>query len=206
MKNDTEQLNRRINTSKRASIIVDAAVALPIFLLSMCLILSLILNAGKEDNGVLKMLKLSLASSKAIAVSGMDVVDELVLTDSGHILLYRPFIGEKHGTDSEWVYIFPKRGERYHVDGCSTMKNGDIVSILTDEIRRRYSACKICKPDALPNGATVCIFSDTSSVYHRQSCASITKSYECVRKSEAIERGYTACMLCLGHLNQNFED
>ena len=97
--------------------------------------------------------------------------------------------------------MFPKRGIRYHVLGCSTLVNGDREVILTNAVRRNYSACRICRPGALPNGASVCLYSENSRVYHRRSCASVEKTYEVMTRSEAEQKGYTPCLLCIGGTN-----
>lgn len=201
-----EQLNKRMYTDrhKRGSIIVDAAISIPIFVLSMCFLLSMIIHVGREETAMAKMLKLSQSTSIACAASGMDIVDELVLTDEGHFLLYRPFVGKTKNID-DMVYIFPKSGQRYHIDGCSTLKEGEITSVLTNDIRRRYKPCKICDPDKLPNGSSVYVYSDSTHVYHRQSCSTITKNYECVTKEDAILKGYTPCQICLKNLKEILE-
>lgn len=206
---------------KRGSIIVDAAISLPIFLLAMCTILSLLLQVGREDNAMLSMFKTSQTVTRTLATVGyttggvldsntleqgsgelinslsQDGRGDLYLFKEGHVLVFRPFIGEKSDSDGDRVYIFPKYGERYHIEGCSTLHNGERVAVLTDKVRRQYKACEICKPDELPDGATVCIYSDVSHTYHRESCATITKSYECVSRKDAIAQGYTACQICL---------
>lgn len=221
-----EFINTKSINKKRGTIIVDAAISLPIFLLAMCTILSLLLQVGREDNAMLSMFKTSQTVTRTLAATGyttgQGVSDEflgalgqdnegiisalgqgsdsrgdLYLYKEGHVLVFRPFIGEKSDSDGDRVYIFPKYGERYHIEGCSTLHNGERVAVLTDKVRRQYKACEICKPDELPDGATVCIYSDVSHTYHRESCATITKSYECVSRKDAIAQGYTACQICL---------
>ncbi len=78
------------------------------------------------------------------------------------------------------------------------MIDGDRELVLTDPVRMFYEPCKICRPQILPNGALVYMYSESSSVYHRKSCASISKSYETMSRSEAESKGYTPCMLCIG--------
>ncbi len=175
---------------------VDAAISIPIFVISMYMVISLVFRAGKEADAVLKMLKKQEASNIAMAISGIFVETPMVFFDEGHKLFFRPFCGEGKDEGSERVYVFPKHGERYHYLGCSTLRNGDIVMVLSKVLRRRYSPCRICHPDNLPNGATVCIYGESSTVYHRNSCACISKNYECVTKEDAISRGYTECRLC----------
>ena len=199
--------NRPSYTGRRGSLFVDAACCLPIFILSICLLLSLINQAGSEQNTYAKMVRRAKTQVDIIAASGLnidtDVLFQLGAPGNGVFLkvIYRPFIGEAERIAREedgLVYVFPKRGIRYHVDGCSTMRDGDIEIILTAAARRRYRACRICKPGELPNGAYVCIYSDASGVFHRRSCASVTKSFETMTRSEAAEQGYTPCLLCIG--------
>ena len=197
-------------TSFRASLFVDAACCLPVFILSMCLLLSLINQAGSEQQAYADMADRADTQVDLIAASGLDietdVLFQLARPGNGVLLklIYRPFIGESSRiaeSDDELVYIFPKRGIRYHRAGCGTMVNGDIEIILNPSVRSRYKACLICKPASLPDGAFVCMYSESSDVYHRRSCASVTKSFETMTKQEARDQGYTPCLLCLGEEN-----
>lgn len=199
-----ERFFKRIHiNSKRGSIIVDAAICIPIFVLSMCFLISIILSIGKEENAMANMLKTSRASSLACATMDLCVVEDLTLYGEGHTLVYRPFVGESRAVDNEMVYIFPKRGLRFHVEGCGTLKEGQLSVVLTADVRVKYSACKLCNPDKLPNGSSIYLYSEYSDTYHRQSCSTITKSYECITKSEAIKRGYSPCQICLKNLTAN---
>ena len=180
---------------------------MPVFILTVCLLISLINQAGAEQASYAKMRSRAKVQVDAIAAAGLSIdTDVLLQVDwpgNGVMtkLIYRPFSGESKSiadTEEYLVYVFPKRGERYHREGCSTMKAGDVEVILTRAVRRRYKACQICKPGSLPDGALVCLYSDTSAVFHRRSCASITKSYETMTRSEAEKKGYTPCMHCLG--------
>ena len=201
---------RRLFTGKRGSVTVDAACCLPVFVLTMCLLLSLINQAGAEQQAYADMASRAKLQVDAIAVSGLDintdVLIQLARPGNGVLLrlIYRPFTGESDkiaSGDDELVYVFPKRGIRYHREGCLTMKEGDIELVLTAAVRRRYKACRICKPGSLPNGALVCVYSESSGVYHKRTCASVEKSFETMTKSEAEEQGYTPCMHCIGKDN-----
>ena len=200
-------LNRFSFTSRRGSLFVDAACTLPVFIISICLLLSLINQAGAEETAFKNMASRAQTQVGVIAASGLDIdTDVLFQTErpgSGVLLrlVYRPFCGESKSIadeNDELVYVFPKRGVRYHRAGCSTMVDGDRELILTNAVRKTYKACRICKPDSLPNGAYVCMYTENSSVYHRRSCASITKSFETMTRSEAEKQGYTPCLLCIG--------
>ena len=100
--------------------------------------------------------------------------------------------------DKTYVYVFPKRGTRYHIRSCSTLREGEISAILNARIRRTYAPCKLCHPETLPDGAAVSLYAQASHVYHRQNCATVKKSYIYIPKSEAISAGYTPCILCGG--------
>ena len=200
-------LNRFSFTSRRGSLFVDAACTLPVFIISICLLLSLINQAGAEETAFKNMASRAQTQVGVIAASGLDIdTDVLFQTErpgNGVLLrlVYRPFCGESKSIadeNDELVYVFPKRGVRYHRAGCSTMVDGDRELILTNAVRKTYKACRICKPDSLPNGAYVCMYTENSSVYHRRSCASITKSFETMTRSEAEKQGYTPCLLCIG--------
>ena len=194
---DTGQLFRRILTSKKGSLLVDAAVCIPVFILAMAAILSLVLHVGTEEKNFREMAEQSQVLTVAYAAAGIDDDRIHYLHSDGQNLAFRPFSGADDSGGDTLVYIFPKRGERYHIAGCPTMKPGEIETILTDQIRRSYRACEICKPETLPNGAPVCLYSESSRIFHRKSCATITKSYEKICKSEAEARGYTPCMHCI---------
>ena len=196
----------------RGSLFVDAACTFPVFIISFCMLLSLINQAGAEESAFRKMAGRAKTQTDLIAASGIDPVTEVLLelerpgNDVTLRLLYRPFTGESRNIadeDDTLVYVFPKRGIRYHKAGCSTMVNGDRELILTNALRKSHSACRICKPGALPNGAYVCVYSENSTVYHRRSCASVLKSYETMTRSEAEEQGYTPCLLCIGGDHQH---
>lgn len=120
---------------------------------------------------------------------------------TGRDILFRKWVGESE-QDGEYddtrVYIFPKRGERYHCANCSCLKNGEIQMVLTDKIRRQYAACTTCHAGTLPNGAAIFLMSAGSGTFHRKSCPCITKAYECVALTDAKSMGYSACSLCGG--------
>jgi len=185
---------------------VDAAVCIPVFVLAMAAILSLVLHIGTEEKNFREMAEKSQRLTVAYAAAGLNDSSVHYLHSEGQNLAFRPFSGVDDKDGDTLVYIFPKRGERYHIAGCPTMKAGEIETILTDQIRRRYKACEICKPETLPNGAPVFLYSDSSRIYHKKSCATITKSYEKLSKSLAEERGYTPCMHCIKTSSKNSEN
>ncbi len=258
---------RPINTNKRGSIIVDASVCLPFFIVALALLLMLTVEIGIEENMTGLMTRCSLISIEAAAAAGksddffvtgnlswraswhaglntdirwkqadtgiprfysdLDIpipggvrVDGLVMVrvgnetslpsikgftdelDSVRTVVFRPFRGEsgrvETDDDDPRVYVFPKRGARFHIEGCSVMQEGTVETILTGKLRKQYAPCSICKPDQLPDGARVYRFLETSSLYHRKDCACITKSYVSMPRSQALSQGYTPCHICGG--------
>ena len=116
-------------------------------------------------------------------------------------IVFRPFAGESAegpDADSIRVYVFPKRGERYHRAGCSVLRNGAVQTVLSAQLRKRLKACSLCDPGDLPNGAPVYMYTAASGSYHRKHCSIVEKCFVSMPRSEAIERGYTPCMICGG--------
>ena len=116
-------------------------------------------------------------------------------------LVFRPFAGESSEApdqDSVRVFVFPKRGERYHIAGCPVLKNGAVQTVLSKALRKRLKGCTLCHAADLPDGAPVYMYSDASGTYHRKSCSIVTKCFISMPRSEAVERGYTPCMICGG--------
>ena len=125
-------------------------------------------------------------------------------------LLYRGFIGsegihspmeyaameeEQH---EETVYVFPRAGERYHDKNCGVIAVCAHRAFLTDEMKRKYSPCKLCDPDESAIGSIVYFFPKSGGVYHRENCTLVERYVVEMEKEEAIEKGYTPCMLCGG--------
>ena len=198
---DTDSMKKQ---RKNAYVLVDAACTLPVFILTLCLLLSLINQAGYEDAMYADLAEKANASAAALSLTGSGGLDYLPMpgVTRNHVagcILYRPFWGEARlrCMGDSTVYVFPKRGIRYHILGCSVMQEGSVERILNKQLRKHYSACRICKPDSLPNGAAVYFFTESSSVYHRKTCASVTKTYVEMGLEEAIRGGYTPCNLCL---------
>jgi hypothetical protein len=46
------------------------------------------------------------------------------------------------------VYI-TKTGEKYHTEGCSSVRNSKIAITLGDAVSRRFEPCQLCRPPVL---------------------------------------------------------
>jgi len=226
-----KRLKKHLSINRNGSVIVDAAISIPLFIYSMFLLILLISQCGHEAETFSEMVSFADNTVKAIAAAGSDSSGISMNNDSGCIadnvlvicrtakpeincpdifdkkissdllLAFRPFMGESEyhsSLDNSMVYIFPKRGECYHVADCVDMRDGCIQYVLNDRIRRKYKACGNCKPEIMSDGSIVYLSSSQGRVYHRKKCSSITKMYAAVQKSEAVTKGYRPCKHCGG--------
>lgn len=100
--------------------------------------------------------------------------------------------------DSVPVFIFPKRGEKYHSEGCGFLKAASMSGTLTASMKKRYKSCPTCHSGRAEIGALIYYFPASGEAYHLPGCASLQRNYIEIEKSVAIERGYTACSKCGG--------
>ncbi len=100
--------------------------------------------------------------------------------------------------DSEPVFIFPKRGERYHAEGCTFLTAASVSGTLTESIRDRYDSCPICHSGQAETGSLIYYFPAAGEDYHLPGCASLQRNCIEIDKGTAIGRGYTACSKCGG--------
>ena len=126
------------------------------------------------------------------------------------LLVFRGFIGsslsgEAYGFDrmeedshGNQVFIFPRSGERYHKEECSTIAVYPRQVILTKALRRAYEPCRICSPGALPDGSLVYCFPRAGEVFHRGACTTVEKYVVEVEREQAEKDGYTPCRVCGG--------
>ena len=160
----------RIDSIKKGSIIVDAAIIIPVFILAFAALLSLINLAGYEAKAYASMMESESAACKLIALSGLEETPLSLTsyTDSGiridNILTdfritqkevlsesYRPFVGQSDGNDLSsyrTVYICPRYGTVYHTGLCWALTNNNVQyeSVTKKEALSRgfTRQCGIC--------------------------------------------------------------
>ena len=100
--------------------------------------------------------------------------------------------------DAKAVYIFPKRGEKYHSEGCTFLRAASTSAALSASIKRKYKTCPLCHSSRAENGALIYYFPSDGEDYHLPGCASLQRNYIEIDKGTAIRRGYTACSKCGG--------
>ena len=100
--------------------------------------------------------------------------------------------------DAEAVYIFPKRGEKYHAKGCTFLRAASTSGALSGSIKRKYRSCPLCHSGRAENGALVYYFPSDGEDYHLPGCPALQRNYIEIEKNAAVKRGYTACSKCGG--------
>ncbi|MDD4389624.1 MAG: hypothetical protein PHW03_02350 [Eubacteriales bacterium] len=95
------------------------------------------------------------------------------------------------------VWVFPRYGERYHSEDCSSIKVYPVKKILSSKVRKSYDACRMCKSKNIADGSAVYCFSVGGS-YHSGKCSTVDKYVIKMEREDAQSRGYTPCMKCGG--------
>lgn len=96
------------------------------------------------------------------------------------------------------VFIFPKRGEKYHSEGCGFLKAASRSGILNQSVRKRYRSCPLCRSGKAGNGTLIYYFPAAGEDYHLPGCPSLQRNFIETDRETAQERGYTPCSKCGG--------
>lgn len=256
-------INIRGLGKRKGSLMVEAAIVLPIFFLAILSLVLTIRLAEVEANTMASISKVSQAYAKEMYLVNLGPVQDLAfdvrvkkqvadqekmvlgkvgvekktypLRDQGLVkaalnyeidlalpmrlspalsfqesLLFRGFVGRKwpgpgfgfdemeRSDNPNGVFVFPRAGERYHIEDCRIIVVFPVEKILTQSLKSKYSPCKICKARDLPLGSKVYCFESSGRVYHKGICPSVDRYVIEIDKEEAIEKGYTACAYCGG--------
>ena len=100
--------------------------------------------------------------------------------------------------DAEAVYIFPKRGEKYHSRGCTFLRAASTSTALSSSVRKKYKGCPLCHSSKAADGALVYYFPSDGEDYHLPGCPALQRNYIEIERGTALKRGYTACSKCGG--------
>lgn len=253
-------MNLKMRINKKGSYLVEAAIALPVFIIAVIVMSSVILMyACIEDCTFIAVNELRRGAAEAVMAdtsiavphrirkeieSGHSQVRSARLTDAGfrcerwgidELLLVdfrlllktdnplgikaeadydlavatRAYVGRERDEssmtaeefadyDAEAVYIFPKRGEKYHSKGCAFLRAASTSAALSASIKRKYRTCPLCHSSRAENGALIYYFPSDGEDYHLPGCASLQRNYIEIDKGTALKRGYTACSKCGG--------
>ena len=105
---------------------------------------------------------------------------------------------EMSGEGADPVYIFPKRGERYHSAGCGFLTAASTSGVLTSSIKSRYKSCPLCGSVHAAPGSRIYYFPSYGDDYHLPGCSALQRNYVEIDKKDAVERGYSPCSKCGG--------
>ncbi len=105
---------------------------------------------------------------------------------------------EMMSDESVSVYIFPKRGERYHKKGCRFLKAASTTGVLSGNFKRKYKKCPLCNSGKASIGSRIYYFPAEGEAFHIAGCSSLEKNYIEIDKKTAVSRGYSACQTCGG--------
>ena len=105
---------------------------------------------------------------------------------------------EMSGADSEPVFIFPKRGERYHSEGCGFLTAASTSGVLNSSVKKKYKSCPLCGSGKAKKGSRIYYFPSAGEDYHLPGCSALQRNFIEIDKRDAIERGYTPCSKCGG--------
>lgn len=100
--------------------------------------------------------------------------------------------------DSVPVFVFPKRGEKYHSKGCGFLRAASRSGILSQSVRKKYRSCPLCRSGKAGNGSLIYYFPAAGEDYHLPGCTCLQRNFIEIDMQTALERGYTACSICGG--------
>lgn len=109
-----------------------------------------------------------------------------------------PMSSSEFGSEGDAVYIFPKRGEKYHKEGCRHLKAASTSAVLSPAIKEKYKSCPLCKSGRASSGTLVYYFPAAGEDYHLGGCGALQRNYIEIERNVAIDRGYTPCATCGG--------
>ena len=99
---------------------------------------------------------------------------------------------------SDIVYVFPKRGEKYHKRTCPFLNPACEKVFLTADVKGKFKQCSNCKSGNASIGDVVFCFFNDGKVYHLGTCSAVDKYYVEMERKDAENRGYGPCGKCGG--------
>ena len=171
---------------KKGSVITDAAICLPIFIIAMCTVLMLIVHAGEESKSYHNMSRQALYICLAEAASGVYPQGRSVALPGGFTVDHVQTIYEVVNTKIP----VPKPIRR----------NIAVLQHLSYRPFAGESAGNSRNDDFM-----VYVFERYGERYHIEGCSILkrernrgNKEFSYMPRSEAEEKGYTQCRLCIG--------
>ena len=155
-------------------------------------------NDTDELMAVSVLMKMKSVNPLGIASAGEYEVSLVTRAYVGRFRGDDPMSADEFASDGDAVYIFSKRGEKYHREGCRHLKAASTSAILGPAIKRQYKSCPLCKSGHAADGTLIYYFPAAGEDYHLRGCAALERNYIEIERKVAIERGYGACATCGG--------
>lgn len=111
-----------------------------------------------------------------------------------------PMTFDEMESEGVWdpVWVFPASGKKYHEKTCTYVVSNARETVLTADVKRRFSPCSLCGADKVHIGDFVYCFMETGSVYHKEECKQVTRYTVEMNRDDAINKGYIPCSKCGG--------
>lgn len=174
-------LRKRLFINNSGSVIVDAAICLPIFIVCMAIMMMLIIQCGVEDAEFTKLVKSAESSCDIIAASGSEY--------GGFSECYKDICLDN-------VITIDKR-----VDTAVPVPKSFEQGIDAYEVLTYRAFVGESKQFSVVNEVQIYVFPKYGERYHIAGCKMFRiypDNYIVMFKNEAIEKGYTPCKLCGG--------
>ena len=209
-----------MKSTKKGSITVEAAIILPLFIIAVLTISYTVKLIEAEENvinGVADEARYIAAYAyiERSIDAAYTVRNRMPVKMRGDFhrktgILFRGFVGRDNkgqifsfdmmqtADDGTTVWVFPVAGERYHGENCSYIRVYPVQTILTDEVRKHYTPCRLCRPEEYGNGHIVYCFKKTGKAYHSAECSTVDRYVIEMTRYEAEADGYSRCLKCGG--------
>lgn len=195
----------RKNTNKKGSYLVEAAVSLPIFIISILVMSSVILMYSCiEDASFIAATELRRASAEAMAVNEAPIIPGRII---GRI---RKHSQVKTITISDYGYRADgfENDEMIFVTFCLKMKTDNPLGIASEAdyrlscVTRAYVGAEGNQPPMSAEefeevgDETVFVFPKAGERYHNKGCNVLRAACKAVTLTDSIRREYSACSIC----------
>lgn len=158
------------------------------------------------EKGIEDLIKIQLSYSIKLSlpigyVRSVNIVQGVLMRAWTGIEEYRqpmPFAFMEKVEKSRTVFVFPRKGERYHKRECSFISSQPSMEMLSDAIRNSFEPCAVCDASEKPKGSIIFCFKEYGKAYHSSDCPIVDKYIIEIEVSEAEKKGYQACSKCGG--------
>ena len=205
----------------KASLSVEASLALPLFLFFIITVMSLLIMSREQSETIMELHQEALAMYEA---SAGDDSGSMIEINKDYVqypairffsflhvnvkdrIVMHPFTGytgdgiQNGETEpDEYVYV-TKNGTKYHKNpSCSYINirphssGAESIKEARNSYGRKYRACDVCHPRL---SGMLFITGDGECYHCRSDCPALKRTVYMITLKEAVSSGYTACSKC----------